>query len=69
MAGKKIGYIEITSFAERTAQDFEAGLVSLEEQNIEGLVIDVRGNPGGMTFECSRYSIAACYRGKAYCAN
>ena len=46
-AGKKIGYIEITSFAERTARDFEAGLVSLEGQNIEGLVIDVRGNPGG----------------------
>ena len=30
-----------------TARDFEAGLVSLEGQNIEGLVIDVRGNPGG----------------------
>ncbi|OAK67946.1 S41 family peptidase [Lederbergia galactosidilytica] len=46
--GKKFGYVEITSFAEGTAKDFEAELKELEAENIEGLVIDVRGNPGGM---------------------
>lgn len=45
--GKKIGYIEITSFSEDTATDFETQLKDLEDQNIAGLVIDVRGNPGG----------------------
>lgn len=46
--GKKIGYLEITSFSEGTAQDFRNELLKLEEEKIEGLIIDVRGNPGGM---------------------
>lgn len=45
--GKKIGLIEITSFAEATGRDFANQLVEFEEQGIEGLIIDVRGNPGG----------------------
>ncbi|OEH92216.1 S41 family peptidase [Bacillus solimangrovi] len=45
--GEKIGYIEVTSFSEDTAQHFEEGVAELEKQNITGLVIDVRGNPGG----------------------
>ncbi|MGG3887884.1 S41 family peptidase [Metabacillus fastidiosus] len=44
---KKIGYIEITSFSEKTAKDFKEQLKTLEKQNIKGLVLDVRGNPGG----------------------
>ncbi|HZH60720.1 MAG TPA: S41 family peptidase [Metabacillus sp.] len=45
--GKKVGYIEITSFSENTAEDFTNTLTKLEKENIEGLVLDVRGNPGG----------------------
>jgi carboxyl-terminal processing protease len=45
--GEKIGYIEITSFSEDTARDFKKELRQLEKQKIEGLIIDVRGNPGG----------------------
>ncbi|WP_338778523.1 S41 family peptidase [Metabacillus sp. FJAT-52054] len=45
--GKKVGYMEITSFAEKTAEDFTKNLKELEKQNIKGLVLDVRGNPGG----------------------
>jgi carboxyl-terminal processing protease len=45
--GKNVGYIEITSFSENTAQDFKKKLDELEKKNIEGLVLDVRGNPGG----------------------
>jgi carboxyl-terminal processing protease len=46
--GKNIGYIEITSFSQETAANFKEELISLEKKNIEGLVIDVRGNPGGL---------------------
>jgi carboxyl-terminal processing protease len=46
--GKKIGYIELTSFSENTAADFKKQLKSLERDHIKGLVIDVRGNPGGL---------------------
>ncbi|MDQ0214887.1 carboxyl-terminal processing protease [Oikeobacillus pervagus] len=45
---KKIGYIQITSFAEKTGKDFTHELRKLEEMKIEGLLIDVRGNPGGL---------------------
>lgn len=43
-----IGYISIASFDEITADDFKKQLKSLESKNIEGLVIDLRFNPGGI---------------------
>ncbi|WP_100405431.1 S41 family peptidase [Bacillus solitudinis] len=45
--GKKVGLLNITSFSEDTADRFEEGLAELESQGIDGLLIDVRGNPGG----------------------
>ncbi|RSK28597.1 PDZ domain-containing protein [Bacillus sp. HMF5848] len=45
--GKKVGYIEIALFSEKTSEDFFKQLKELEKQKIDGLVIDVRGNPGG----------------------
>ncbi|MBL3199211.1 peptidase S41, partial [Klebsiella pneumoniae] len=33
--------------AENTAKEFKDQLKELEKKNIKGLVIDVRGNPGG----------------------
>lgn len=46
--GKKTGILEITSFSETTAKEFNDELEKLEKEGIEGLVIDVRGNPGGL---------------------
>ncbi len=46
-AGKKIGVLEVTSFSENTADDFKKQLKQMEDKGIDGLVIDVRGNPGG----------------------
>lgn len=46
--GKKTGIMQITSFSEQTATEFSEQLNLLEEKNIEGLIIDVRGNPGGL---------------------
>ncbi|MFC7747788.1 S41 family peptidase [Lentibacillus kimchii] len=46
--GKKTGTLEISSFAQKTGDEFKKKLASLEDNNIEGLVIDVRGNPGGV---------------------
>ncbi|WP_459501832.1 S41 family peptidase [Bacillus sp. C1] len=42
-----IGYIQITSFSENTAKEFKDQLKELEKKDIKGLIIDVRGNPGG----------------------
>src|SRR5699024_1709793 len=46
--GKKTGVLEITSFSTDTSEEFKTELTKLEDEGIEGLVIDVRGNPGGL---------------------
>lgn len=45
--GKRIGIIDITSFSVNTAERFKEELKNLEMAGIEGLIIDVRDNPGG----------------------
>ncbi len=44
---KKIGYLIIDIFALNTASQFENKLKELEKEDIEALVIDLRGNSGG----------------------
>lgn len=48
LEGTQIGYMTILQFAEPTASQFEHELTRLEGQNMKGLVIDLRGNPGGL---------------------
>jgi carboxyl-terminal processing protease len=43
-----IGYIRISSFNSRTADDFESALEQLENNGLEGLVLDLRSNSGGL---------------------
>ena len=43
-----IGYIRITQFGEKTPAEFTEALRSLRAQNLKGLVLDLRGNPGGL---------------------
>lgn len=44
---KKIGYIRVSIFANNTYEQFKKELQDLEDKNIDGLVIDLRGNSGG----------------------
>lgn len=48
MLDNGVGYIQITDFQSKTAEQFEQKLTELTEQEVKGLIIDVRGNPGGM---------------------
>jgi carboxyl-terminal processing protease len=43
----KTGYIKISRFAQSTHQEFTEALLELKKQNIENLVLDLRGNGGG----------------------
>ncbi len=44
----KIGYIRITSFAGDTSDDFEKALRALEVKGLNGLIVDLRFNTGGL---------------------
>ena len=46
--GKKIGYIAVSEFDEVTASQFKSALKDLEKEGMQGLVIDLRDNPGGL---------------------
>jgi len=44
----KIGYIRLVQFGEKTSDDLEAALRKLKGQGMQGLVLDLRWNPGGL---------------------
>jgi len=46
-----IAYIDIESFNENTSQELEKAIKGLGEQNIKGLILDLRENPGGLLNE------------------
>lgn len=43
-----IGYIRIARFAERTAQDLDEIITEMEGGEMEGVILDLRSNPGGL---------------------
>lgn len=51
MVADKIGYVHITNFDSRCAQESIAAVESLLEQGAQALIFDVRFNPGGYRHE------------------
>lgn len=45
--GKKIGYVSISVFGEKTAEEWYQNTNDLIKQGVSALIIDVRSNPGG----------------------
>ncbi len=43
-----IGYVKVTSFQKTTLDDFDKALWNLHGQGMKSLIVDVRGNPGGL---------------------
>ena len=48
MLDNHMGYIEVSSFDEVTSKQFEKAIKNLEKQGMEGLIVDLRNNPGGL---------------------
>ncbi len=48
MLDKNIGYIQITSFDSNTDEEFKAARLSLLNQGMTGMIIDLRDNGGGL---------------------
>ncbi|MBU3126927.1 S41 family peptidase [Clostridium tagluense] len=52
MLDKNIGYIQLTMFDENTAKNFNKKLMELKGKGMKSLVLDLRGNPGGLLNQC-----------------
>ncbi len=47
-AEARIGYIRLTTFQKTTGREFDSALWNLQQQGMKALIVDVRGNPGGL---------------------
>lgn len=45
---RKIGYIRLTEFSAPSHRELEAALDELEDKGMKALIVDLRGNPGGL---------------------
>lgn len=48
LVADRIGYVRLSQFTETTAGDLEKEMTRLEGLGIEGLILDLRDNPGGL---------------------
>ncbi len=48
MLDDRTGYIPIERFSENTTADVQAAVVALRARGAKGIILDVRGNPGGI---------------------
>ena len=44
----RIGYVRISQFQESTPKDLDRELVKLQDEGAQGLILDLRNNPGGL---------------------
>ncbi len=51
MLANEVGYISFTTFNEKAAYEVKKAFSDLKEQGMKKLIIDVRGNPGGLLNE------------------
>lgn len=47
-AAPEFGYVRITQFGEKTSEEFHKALAQLRKAGVKGLILDLRGNPGGL---------------------
>ena len=51
MLTNEVGYIKLTSFTENCSNEIKEALLKLKEKNCKSLILDLRGNPGGLLNE------------------
>jgi carboxyl-terminal processing protease len=69
-----VAYLRIESFTETTSKEVEDNLKALGEENIKGLILDLRQNPGGLLQEgvavaghwLDRGQVVVSHKGRAY---
>ena len=57
MVNEKIGYINLSNFTENAGDEVRLALKEIKEKNkVEGIILDLRGNPGGLLHEAVNVS-------------
>ena len=51
MLNEEVGYIKLTSFTDNCSGEVKDALLKLKEKNCKSLILDLRGNPGGLLNE------------------
>ena len=59
-----LGYIELSSFTDNSSMQFNSALAAIEKENIQGLIIDLRGNSGGYLLEATNIASKFLIKGK-----
>ena len=57
-----VGYIKIDSFAETTGKELKDALTKMDPKSLDGLILDLRGNPGGLLQEAIKVGEAFLQR-------
>ena len=64
MIDERTGYVPLTRFSEQTTADIANSVMELEKKGAKGIVIDLRGNPGGILDEAFAMSNLFLPKGK-----
>lgn len=51
MLEKNVGYVQLTEFTPDAGKEVKAAVVALKEKGAKEIILDLRGNPGGLLFE------------------
>jgi carboxyl-terminal processing protease len=51
MVGKDVAYIHLSDFTPDAGKEVKTALMALKEQGATGVILDLRGNPGGLLIE------------------
>lgn len=52
VSGTSVGYINLSQFAQSSTQEVDQALQQLHNSGMKSLILDVRGNPGGLLTTC-----------------
>lgn len=64
MTGNDIAYIQLTDFTPDAAREVKNALVDLKAKGAKGVILDLRGNPGGLLLEAVNISNIFLPKGK-----
>ena len=59
-----VGYVRLTKFSRNASTDFKNAIIDLNNKNLRGLIIDLRGNSGGLLNNAIKILDYLCERGE-----